>query len=137
MGFIYCSLPSQVAFQDSKTSPRPTSVRVSWCLGTSSIKTPLLGWISILSSFVSLFNFYILSYLLSKTMGCFSGCLMTSASNQKLFCEVCSALGYSFDEFVGEKVGYSFDEFVGEKVVSAILVPPVNCILNRMAKLFC
>ena len=29
---------------------------------------------------------------------------MTSASNQKLFCEVCSAFNCSFDEFVGEKV---------------------------------
>ena len=56
------------------------------------------------SSFVSLFIFYILSYLLSKTMGCFSGCLMTSASDQKLFCEVCSAFNCSFDEFVGKKV---------------------------------
>ena len=58
----------------------------------------------LLSSFVSLFIFYVLSYLLSKTMGCFSGCLMTSASDQKLFCEVCSVFSYSFDEFVGEKV---------------------------------
>ena len=32
-------------------------------------KTPFLGWISIPTSFVSLFIFYILSYLLSKTMG--------------------------------------------------------------------
>ncbi|KAB0353990.1 hypothetical protein FD755_023316, partial [Muntiacus reevesi] len=58
-----------------------------WYLETSSIKTPFPGWISIPSSFVSLFIFYILSYLLSKTMGCFSGCLMSSASVQKLFCE--------------------------------------------------
>ena len=104
MGFIYCSPPSQVALRDSKTSPRPTSVRVSSWLETSSIKTPFPGWISILSSFISLFIFYILSYLLSKTMGCFSRRLMTSASDQKLFCEVCSAFSYFFDEFVGEKV---------------------------------
>ena len=39
-----------------------------------------------------------------KTMGCFSGCLMSSASIQKLFCGVCSALKCSFDEFVREKV---------------------------------
>ena len=37
-------------------------------------------------------------------MGCFSGRLMTSASDQKLFCEICSAFSYSFDDFVGEKV---------------------------------
>ena len=39
---------------------------------------------------LSLFIFYILSYLLSKTMGCFSGHLMSSASGQKLFFEVYS-----------------------------------------------
>ena len=37
----------------------------------------------------------------SKTMGCFSGRLMSSASDQKLFCEICSAFSCSFDEFVG------------------------------------
>ena len=30
-------------------------------------------------------------FLPSKTMGCFSGCLMSAASDQKLFCELCSA----------------------------------------------
>ena len=116
MGFIYSAPPSQVALQDSKTSPRPASVRVSWCLEISSIKTPFPGWISVLSSFVFLFIFYILSYLLSKTIGCFSGRLMTSSSDQKLFCEVCSAFSYSFDEFVGEKV-------VSLSYSSAILAP--------------
>ena len=48
--------------------------------------------------------FYILPYLLSKTMGCLSGCLMSSASIQKLSCGICSAFRCSFDEFVGEKV---------------------------------
>ena len=48
-------------------------------------KTPFLGQISVLNSFVSLFLFYIFSYLLSKTMSCFSGCLISSASIQKLF----------------------------------------------------
>ena len=37
-------------------------------------------------------------------MICFSGCLMSSASIQKLFCRIYSALKCSFDEFVGEKV---------------------------------
>ena len=44
------------------------------------------------------------SYLLSKTMGCFSGCLMSSAGIQKLFCGIYSAFKCSLDEFVGEKV---------------------------------
>ena len=104
MGFIYSAPPSQVALRDSKTSPRPARATVSWYLETSSIKTPFPGWISVLSSFVSLLIFYILSYLLLKTMDCFSGRLITSASGQKLFCELCSAFNYSFNESVGEKV---------------------------------
>ena len=67
----------------------------------SLFQTPFLGPIY---SFVSLFIFYILFYLLLKTMVCFSGCLMSSVSIQKLFCGICSALKCSFDEFVGEKV---------------------------------
>ena len=42
--------------------------------------------------------------LFLKTMVCFSGCLMSSASLQKLSCGVCSALKCSFEEFVREKV---------------------------------
>ena len=119
MGFIYFS--SQLGCPpkfENLTSPRPASARDSWCLETSSIKTPFLGLVSVPSSFVSLSIFYILSYLLSKTMGCFSGLLMSSASDQKLFCEVCSALNCSFDEFVGEKV-------VSLSYSSAILAPPL------------
>ena len=41
---------------------------------------------------------------LLKIMGCFSGCLMSSASIQKLFCGIYSGFKCSFDEFVGEKV---------------------------------
>ena len=70
--------------------------------------------------FVFLFIFYIFSYLLLKTMGCFSGCLMSSAGIQKLFCGIYSAFKCSFDEFVGEKV-------VSLSYSSAILgpLPPV------------
>ena len=103
MGFIYFSPPSQVALRNSKTSPTTASARVSWCLETSSIKTPFRDGSPSLA-LLSLFLSYILSHLLSKTMGCFSGRLMSSASDQKLFCEVCSAFNCSFHEFVGEKV---------------------------------
>ena len=68
-----------------------------------------------------LFNF--LSYLPSKTMGCFSGHLMSSASDQKLFCEVCSVLNCSFPEFVGEKV-------VSPSYSSTILAPPTMLFLK-------
>ena len=37
---------------------------------------------------LSHFVFYIFSYLFLKTMGYFSGCLMSSASIQKLFCGI-------------------------------------------------
>ena len=71
-------------------------------------KTPFLGRISVPTSFVSLFIFYIFSYLLSKTMSCCSGCLMSSTSIQKLFCGIYLAFKCSFDEFVGEKVASPF-----------------------------
>ena len=52
-----------------------------------------------------------------QMMGCFSGCLMSSASNQKSFCGVCSAFKCSFDAFVREKV-------VFPSYSSPILAPP-------------
>ena len=100
MGFIYFS--SQLGCPP-RCENFPQTHQVSWCLETSSITTPFPGQVSIPSSFVSLFIFYIFSYLLLKTMDCFSGRLMSSASNQKLFWAVCSAFKCSFNEFVGEK----------------------------------
>ena len=41
--------------------------------------SPSPGWASIPNAFVSIFVFYILSYNLSKGMGCLSGCLLSSA----------------------------------------------------------
>ena len=76
-------------------------------------------WVSIHNSLVSLFIFYILSYLLSKTMGCHSGCLMSSASLQKLFCGIFLAFKCSFNEFLGEKV-------ISPTYSSAILEPPLS-----------
>ena len=83
----------------------------------SLFKTPFLGQSSLPTSFVSFLVFYIFSYLFLKTMICFSGCLMSSASIQKLFCGIYSALKCSFDEFVGGKV-------VSPSYSSAILGPP-------------
>ena len=107
MGFSYLFTfpPSYVALCGSKAHHRLDSESVSRCLETSLfLKTPFPGWSSIPTSFVSLFIFYIFSYLLSKTMGCFSRCLMSSAGIQKLFCGIFSAFKCSFDELVGEKV---------------------------------
>ena len=50
-------------------------------------------------------------------MGCFSGCLISAASDQKLFCKLCSPFNCSFHEFVGEKE-------VSPSYSSAILTPP-------------
>ena len=80
---------------------------------------PFLERSSLPTSFVFFFIFYIFSYLFLKSMICFSGCLMSSASIQKLFCGVCSALKCSFDEFVREKV-------VSLSYSSAILGPPLH-----------
>ena len=85
---------------------------------TSSIETPFPGRVSVPDSLVPLFKFLIfLSYLPSKTMGCFSGRLMSVASDQKLFCKLCSPFCCSFDESVEEKV-------ISPSYSSAILTPP-------------
>ena len=111
--FLSIMLPS-----GSKVHHRLGSESVSWCLETSLFfKTPFPLQIFIPTSFVSLFIFYIFSYLLSKAMGCFSGCLMSSASIQKLFCGIYSVFKCSSDEFVGEKVA-------SPSYSSAILGPP-------------
>ena len=78
---------------------KPLFLRVS-----SRDGTPFLGWNFLPTSFVSFFVFYIFSYLFLKTIICFSGCLMSFASIQKLFCGIYSALKCSFDELVREKV---------------------------------
>ena len=106
MGFHYLFIfpPGYVALWGSKACHRLTGESISWCLETSSLSwlTPLDGSLSL--TLVSLFIFYILSYLLSKRMGWLSKCLVSSASIQKLFCGIFSVFKWSFDEFVGEKV---------------------------------
>ena len=121
MGFNYLFIfpPCYVALCASKAHHRLSSESVSWCLETSLFKTPFQGWSSLPTSFVSFFYFYIFSYLFLKTTSCFSGCLMSSAGIQKLFCGIYSALKCSFDEFVGEKV-------ISPSYSSAILgAPPI------------
>ena len=76
-------------------------------------------------------SFYLLYFVLPpfKTMGCLSGCLMSSASIQKLFCGIYSAFKCSFDEFVGEKV-------VSPSYSSTILGPPCNWFLRTWIDTF-
>ena len=127
-GFNYLFIfpPSYVALWGSNARHRPAGESVSWCLETSLfLKTPFPGWISVPTSFDSLFIFYIFSYLILKTMGCLSGYLMSSASIQKLFCGIYSAFKCSLDEFVGKKL-------VSQSYSSAILrLLPIGKILSK------
>ena len=75
------------------------------------------GWVSIPSLFLCCFIFYIWSYLLSKGMSSVSGCLVSSASIQKLFCRSCPTFKWAFDECDGQKV-------VSPSYSSTILGPP-------------
>ena len=122
MGFIYFSsqLGCPLRFKNFPQTRQCEGFRV---FGNFLYYDSLPGRVSVPSSFVCLFIFYIFSYLFSEMMGYFSGCPMSSASAQKLFCVVCSALKCSFDEFVGEKV-------VSPSYSSAILAPPVCLLLN-------
>ena len=107
VGFTYLFIfpPGYVTLCGSKARHRLGSESVSSCLETSLFfRTPFWGRSSVPTSFVSLFIFYIFSYLLSKIMGCFSECLMSSVSIHKLFCGIYLEFKCSFDEFVGEKV---------------------------------
>ena len=90
-------------------------VKVSW-LGKL---VPVFWWVEL--DFFS---------LLSKTMGCFSGRLMSSAGIQKLFCGIYLAFKCSFDEFVGEKV-------FSPSYSSAILGPPLwfDPLLEQLTKI--
>ena len=119
MGFNYLFIfpPSYVALCCSKACHRLGSESVSWCLETSLFLRLPSQDVAPSVSLLSFFVFYIFSYLLSKAMGCFSGCLMSSAGIQKLFCGIYSAFKCYFDEFVGEKV-------VSPSYPSAILGPP-------------
>ena len=119
MGFNYLFIfpPCYVALCGSKARHRLSSESFSWCLETSLLRLPSLDRarsLPLLSLFWSIF-----SYLLSKTMGCFSVCLMSSAGIQKLFCKIYSAFKCSFDEFVGDKV-------VSPSYSSTILGPPLK-----------
>ena len=82
----------------------------------SLFKTPFPGRSSVPPSFVSFFVLYIFFLPPFEDMGCFSGCLMSSAGIQKLFCGIYWAFKCSF-EFVGEKV-------FSPSYSSTILAPP-------------
>ena len=115
-GFYLFFLPVRLPSEIQKLPPDPP---VRGFPGVWKLLLRLPSWdgspsLALLSLFLS---FYILSYLLLKTMVCFSGRLMSSARDQKSFCEVCSVSSCSFNEFVGEKM-------VSPSYSSTILAPP-------------
>ena len=128
MGFNYLLIFPRyyVALCVSKARHRLSSESVSWCLETSLFLRLLPATELCPYLFCLFFCLLYFSYLLSKTMGCFSGCLMSSAGIQKLFCGFYSAFKCSFDEFVGEKV-------ISRCYSSTILgPPPARCSLEGL-----
>ena len=115
--------PCYVALCASKARHRVGSESVSWCLETSLfLRLPSRDGTrpSLFRPFFCLLYFSLPPF---EDLGCFSGCLMSSAGIQKLFCGIYSAFKCSFDEFVWEKVfslSYS----------SAILAPPYILFTN-------
>ena len=107
----------------SKARHRLGRESVSWCLETSLLKIPFPGQASLpgteLPPHLLCLLFRLLYFFLPvfEDNGLLFCCLMSSASLQKLFCGVCSALKCSFEEFVREKV-------VFPSYSSAILGPP-------------
>ena len=69
---------------------------------------------SLICLFLCLLYFFLPPF---EDLGCFSGCLTSSAGIQKLFCGIYLAFKCSFDEFVGEKV-------FSPSYSSVILAPP-------------
>ena len=70
-------------------------------------------------------------------MGCFSGCLMSSAGIQKLFCGIYSVFKCSFDEFVGKKVvsqSYSSTILVNYIVIYKIKNISMNYLILQIKK---
>ena len=94
--FSVCPLPVMLPSGIPKLPINPLVRAFPDAWNVSSFTTPSPGWVFIPNSLVSLFVFYILSYLLSKRMGCLSGCLLSSASIQKLFCGSCSTFKWFF-----------------------------------------
>ena len=87
MGFIY--LFFLLVMLPSEIPKLPTDQPVR---GFPGVWKLLLFYNSLLGQRLFCLSFYLLSYLLSKTMDYLSGCLVSSASVQKLFRGSCSAL---------------------------------------------
>ena len=89
----------------------------SVCLHRWLVKVSWLGKLVSVFWWVELYFFSLFSRAPFEELDCFSGCLMSSAGIQKLFCGIYSTFKCSFNEFVGEKV-------FSPSYSSAILAPP-------------
>ena len=88
---IFCACFSQLCCPLRFQSTPQTHLWEGFLLcGNFSSMTPSPGQAFIPKSFVSVFIFYNLYYLLLKRLGCLFGCLVSPTSVQKLFCESCS-----------------------------------------------
>ena len=121
--YLFIFPPGYVALWDSKTPHRPAGESVASCLETS----PLLrlpSW-NDLHPYLFCLSFYLLYFVLPpfEDNGLPSGCLMSSASIQKLFCGICLAFKCSFHEFFGENV-------VSPSYSSAILGLPPEMVMQ-------
>ena len=132
--FVCFFPPCYVALCASKARHRLGSESVSWCLETSLfLRLPSRDGAPSLPLWSLCLLYFFLPLL--KTMDCFSGCLMSSASIQKLFCGIYLAFKCSFDEFVGEKVvspSYSstiFDIFILVWRYFKQVIPPSSDLL--------
>ena len=90
--FVLPKLGKDLAVKSFPDVWKLLSLRLPSRDGTQSL--PLLSLFCLLYFFLPPF----------EELGCFSGCLMSSAGIQKLFCGIYSTFKCSFDEFVGEKV---------------------------------
>ena len=126
MHILFCFVlffSSYGALWDSKAPHWHSCKRVFYCVeASSSWLLPQDGSPSL--NPVSVFIFYILSYLLLKRLHFFSGCLVSSASVKKLFFGSCSIFKWSFDKFVGDKL-------VSPSYSSAILGLPSPLLLSE------
>ena len=89
------------------------------------VKVSWLGKLVSVFWWVELYFFSLFSRASFEELDCFSGCLMSSAGIQKLFCGIYSMFKCSFDEFVEEKV-FSPSYF------SAILAPSLQFIFFKI-----
>ena len=102
--YLFIYLSSQLCYPlRFQNSPQTHQWEGFLVFGNFSFTTPSLEWVSIPDYFVFFFIFYILYYLPSKTMDCLSGCLVSSASVQKLFCGICSVFKWPSMKFWGRK----------------------------------